>query len=210
MNSEDITDRPQHTFMGLKFICLYPCLYTTAVKKGWSWIKELSWRKANTYSICFWNMLLKNQYPQKASAVIQCKKHLLSDKWKVSDKDYNQHGKGRQGYRCGGYTLCTKFQQDSHQPYEANIATVFYKYKNSFVTSINWKHKSKTLPWRRAGQIPNGDVPMTFSLQLHHWGITSELRNTMHLSGDLVAGNYILIKFHHHISISCTFLCVFS
>lgn len=70
----------------------------------------------------------------------------------------------------------------SHQPYEANIATMFYKYKNSSVTPMKWKQKSKTSPWRRAGQISNGDVPMIRPLPLPHGGITSEPRKTMHLS----------------------------
>lgn len=57
-------------------------------------------------------------------------------------------------------------------------------------------------------QISNGDVPVIYSLQLHHWGITFEPRNTMHLSQDLVAGNYILTKIsspHQHLWSACVF-----
>lgn len=39
---------------------------------------------------------------------------------------------------------------DSHQPYKANITTMFYKSKNSFVTLINWTQKSKNVSLQKS------------------------------------------------------------
>lgn len=159
-------------------------------------------------SLEFRNMFQKKKKKDNCTGFSpSCNSINIFDKHKCNDRDHDKQQKRWQGHMYMQYPWSAQpLLADTSHPY--HVVTLLSKCKSSLVLCITWKPNATHFLNRRHCTDIKWWCSVIHPLQSHLWGITSEPRNVMHLSWDLVAGNYTLTKFHHHISIYCALLCV--